>query len=741
MASKVFDSTLVALCFLILAWMPQAQASHLTLRVGVYPNPPKIFQDESGALSGILGDLLQQIAVEEHWRIEPVACEWDDCLQALIAGELDLLPDVASTPSRQNQMRFGQQSALLSWSQVFRHQHLDLDSLLDLQGRRIAVLQSSVQWEVLRGLSNDFNLDVEFLPFMRLEDAAAAVAKGEADALASNHFFGGYYAQVYDLYPTSIVFLPSRLYFVAPLTADPLPLTRIDHWLETWRKDQNSYYYQTLKKWQQLHLHPAVPTSFWLGVLFLLLIVILALFLIKHLRFKVQRSQQALLASDQERTRLVFYDSLTQLPNRRLLLERLQHSMLMATRTQSNGVLILIDIDNFHSLNDTLGHDLGDELLVQISRRLESKLRATDTLSRFGGDEFVLLIELLEGDEAQQLHQVNRVLAHKLVQFQQAFQLSSGPYRATASCGVAFFKDAPGNPLELLKCAELAVYEAKQTGRHQVCYYNHRLQEQAHKRAELEEGIRLALEQQAFRLVYQPQFDQQSQLLGVEALIRWQRGEELVSPAEFIPIAESSGLIVPLGYWILTQACQQLASWAQQPATAALRIAVNISARQLQDAQFVDQVRRILLASSAPAQQLELELTESLLLQDLPVSRSKMQQLRELGIRISLDDFGTGFSSLHQLVHLPLDQLKIDQSFVAPLGQDTKAAAVVQTILDLGDNLSLEVIAEGVETEVQYQTLLKMGCEQFQGYYLARPMSLEALEPLLQALKIQDTDR
>ncbi|WP_333606645.1 putative bifunctional diguanylate cyclase/phosphodiesterase, partial [Arsukibacterium sp.] len=425
---------------------------------------------------------------------------------------------------------------------------------------------------------------------------------------------------------------------------------------------------------------------------------------------------------------LAFYDALTELPNRRLFLERLAQAHQLSCRLPQTGAVLFIDLDHFKDLNDTLGHAVGDQLLQQVAKRLAEQLRKTDTLARFGGDEFVVLVTDLQAKSELASLRVE-VLANKLLQcLISDFTLAERQYSISASIGIAMFDDAASVD-ELLQRADLAMYDAKNRGRNQLCFFNHQMQAQASERTQLLAGLRQALNEQQFFLHLQGQYDSQGQLLGAEVLLRWQYAEHgLISPADFIPLAESSNLIIPIGNWVLRQSCEILAQWRYMTQRQHWHLSVNISVRQLQATNFVSTVADILQSTGADGANLVLELTESQLLEDVEQVINTMQQLRQLGVQFSLDDFGTGYSSLSYLKRLPLSQLKIDRSFVRDILIDSNDEAIVKTILALGEALELQVIAEGVESAAQHQALTMLGCQQFQGYYFARPSLLQDLK-------------
>jgi diguanylate cyclase (GGDEF)-like protein/PAS domain S-box-containing protein len=426
---------------------------------------------------------------------------------------------------------------------------------------------------------------------------------------------------------------------------------------------------------------------------------------------------------------LAFYDPLTGLPNRTQLQERLREVMKTSFKNRSHAALMLIDLDYFKTINDTLGHDMGDALLMQVAQRLLGCIGAGDSVSRLGGDEFVVLLAGLGKDKPDAVAQVENISQQILSALDHPYLLNDVAYRSTASVGVTLLSGHLVSTDILMKQADLAMYKAKAEGRNAVCFFDPAMEAAVMARAELERDLREAIDEQQFVLHYQAQIAEGDQLSGAEVLVRWlhpQRG--MVSPLEFIPLAEETGLILPLGTWVMETACRQLAGWADDPVMEALTVAVNVSARQFQQSDFVEQVIAVLASTGARPQRLKLELTESLLAANLHQIVEKMRALKEIGINFSLDDFGTGFSSLSYLKLLPLDQLKIDQSFVRDVLTDPNDAAIATTIIALAKTLGLAVIAEGVETDEQRSFLAGAGCHAYQGYLFSRPLPVAGFE-------------
>jgi len=437
-------------------------------------------------------------------------------------------------------------------------------------------------------------------------------------------------------------------------------------------------------------------------------------------------------ATEREIQRLAFYDALTGLPNRLLLMDRMRQALATSQRTHNGGALLFIDMDNFKTLNDTLGHDKGDLMLQQVGQRLKTCVRDIDTVARLGGDEFVVMLEALSAQPEELAVQARHVGEKILAALSSGYQLGAYLYRSTPSIGIAPFQGQDANVGELLQQADLAMYQAKAAGRNTLRFFNPQMQAVVNARADLEADLRTALAQHQFSLHYQPQVNQQGQCMGVEALLRWQHPERgVVLPKQFIALAEETGLILMLGRWVLHTACELLARWRHDPALCHLTMAVNVSSRQFRSASFIHDVERVLAITQAPAQLLQLELTESVLVEDMEATIASMVALRDLGVCLALDDFGTGYSSLAYLKRMPLCQLKIDQGFVRDLLTDPSDAVIVQAILGLSHNLGLDVIAEGVETAEQHAALLQAGCPAFQGNLFSLPLPVQPLEVLL----------
>ncbi|WP_044409100.1 putative bifunctional diguanylate cyclase/phosphodiesterase [Thiomicrospira microaerophila] len=439
-------------------------------------------------------------------------------------------------------------------------------------------------------------------------------------------------------------------------------------------------------------------------------------------RDAVERRKQA----EAEAFELAFYDSLTHLPNRRLLIERLTHALALNHRTKQISALLCFDLDNFKSINDAQGHRAGDQVLVELAERLLEWAQNQNHIARIGGDEFVVVLDALGSDQEQAASKAEQAAEQLRAYLNQPYFIKGERYFSTPSMGIVLFTGKNETIEDLLKQSETAMYNAKSNGRNRISFYDPMMQQVLVERAAMEVALREAIEQSQFELFYQPQVDQAQLVVGAEALIRWHHPERgQVSPGDFIPLAEETGQIKQLGAWVLETACQQLKVWQKNHATAHLTLSVNVSAQQFKEVSFVQQVKQLIDQTQIRPQNLKIELTESTVLESVNEAVEKMRQLRGIGVKFSLDDFGTGYSSLQYLKRLPLDQIKIDQSFVKDINEDVDDAVIVQTIIAMSHALGIEVIAEGVETQAQKHLLERQGCRFYQGYLFGKPCPIK----------------
>jgi diguanylate cyclase (GGDEF)-like protein/PAS domain S-box-containing protein len=431
---------------------------------------------------------------------------------------------------------------------------------------------------------------------------------------------------------------------------------------------------------------------------------------------------------------MAFYDNLTGLPNRILLQDRLKQALAQSHRNHQHGAVFILDIDHFKVVNDTLGHLIGDELLKVIAKRLTACIREEDTISRMGGDEFVVLLADLGEDKNKALSHATNVGDKIIHNISEPITIHDHNLQITVSIGIAMFPDDTDNITELVKLADNAMYKVKKSGRNNYHFVTPSLQKEADKRLYIQHGLREALKENQFRLFYQPQINFKTQAVsGVEALIRWVDPHKgLVQPNDFIQISEETGLIIPIGTWVLEEACRTIDAWNKLPSPPAPYLSINMSVRQFQQKNFTSEIRRVMLKNGVKPQQLELEITESVLIHNLEDSKRKLFELKDMGVRLAIDDFGTGYSSLQYLKNLPIDVLKIDQFFINDLTMGANDEAIVQTIITLAKNLNLWVVAEGVVSKKQYDYLKLIGCDSYQGYYYSKPVPGDELLDLIE---------
>lgn len=437
-------------------------------------------------------------------------------------------------------------------------------------------------------------------------------------------------------------------------------------------------------------------------------------------------------ASEEKIKNLAFYDTLTELANRRLLAERLDHAIAMQARTENYGALLFLDLDNFKLLNDTQGHGVGDELLIEVAHRLKACVRETDTVARLGGDEFIVLLGEL-GTASDSVAVQVKTVAEKIVSIlAEPYILSSVVHNCSSSIGIVLFCDSGATAESVLAQADTAMYAAKKSGKNTYRFFDPAMQQELEQRAKFESALRQAINNKQLKLFYQPQVDDKKQMIGVEALIRWYHPEMgLILPVQFIPLAEETDIILIIGHWVLETACAQLKAWRSQPLARNLSIAVNVSAKQFYQPNFVDEIRELMQQYSIEPKQLKLELTESMVLKEMDIAIEKMLELKSIGIVLAMDDFGTGYSSLSYLKNLPFDQIKIDKSFMDDIKKNNNDAYIIHSVITLGKLMQIAVVAEGVEDTEQDELLKSLGCTVFQGYLFGKPVPVEELENLL----------
>lgn len=828
-------------CLAIIASLAVAKAAVAqpsTLRIGVYENPPKLLLID-GQISGIFGDLILQIASREGWQIEAIPCTWNECLQLLQRGDIDLMPDVALSNERDDTLLFHETPFLHSWSQLYGKRTLKVTTLLDLNKVRIAVLENSIQETYLADITKNFGLDVTLVPVSSFDEGFQAVLWDRAEAVAANHLYGDLKARDLGLEPTPVMFQPARLFVVATQPEMQPILDKIDEHLQEWQEDPQSPLYVTLKKWRaNLGETELFPWALVLGLVSALVLVFGVSLLLRRrvkqrtlelahselklntildsveayiyikdrdLRYQyankkvcdylgttpqqiIGQTDEVLFdaetwahlrendlrvitegprVSDEEENvtkngdnhhflsvkfplhnaqgeiyalcgistditehihikeslnQLEYYDSITGLANRKLLLQNLEHAVTSAQRTGYEGALVAIDLTHFTIINETFGHAAGDKLLQEVALRIRARIDETDTAARLGSDDFVVILEDLSQDTDQAVMEVRNWAREILESLAQPYELDDIKHSTTASIGITMFSDSPDDVSGLLKNADLAISEAKAQGGGSIRFFNPTMQETISRRMLIESALRRAVQHQELEAYLQPQVNEHGEVIAAELLLRWTDPDlGTICPAEFIPIAEASGLIIPIGTWVIEQACRTLRDWQQIDALKHIPLAVNISPRQFRHGGFVAHVEHCLREAHLPEGMLELEITEGMLIDNIDITVKRMCKLGDLGVRFSLDDFGTGYASLAYLKKLPLYQLKIDQSFVRDMLTDANDEVITKTIIALAENLNFSVIAEGVETVKQLEHLKALGCKKFQGYLFGKP--------------------
>lgn len=437
----------------------------------------------------------------------------------------------------------------------------------------------------------------------------------------------------------------------------------------------------------------------------------------------------ALKWAEEEISKLSYFDPLTGLINRTRLLMLLEHSVRRSVETQRFGALLMIDLDQFKVINDTLGHQAGDELLIRIAERLQDLVRPMDNVARYGGDEFVVVLATLGEDAGRAATTVQRMAQSILSGLEDTYRIQGSDYFSTCSMGITLFGEGAADTVELVKQVDIAMFQAKDTGGNTICFFDPAWQAAVSERAALLQELREAIREHQFELYYQPQLDVDGVLIGAEALVRWHhpvRG--VVSPIEFIPLAEQNGLILALGHEVLELGLVQLKKWQQVPQYRNLKLSINLVPEQFYEEGFAKSLMALLQERGIDPTLLMFEFTESTLMDNLQLAKLNMQRLNEIGVHFAIDDFGTGYSSLTYLSELPLDMLKIDQSFVHNIGIKPKDTTIVRTIIDMAYTLDMAVLAEGVETEAQHKFLLGHGCTMYQGYLFGRPVPAAQFE-------------
>ena len=729
----------ITVCICLVTLLP-AQAfstpEPIKVRVGVEQNPPLSYFDESRHPTGLMVDLLSYVALQDGRQLEYVPCLWDACLDKLKRGDIDLMATIAHSSERAQLYDFNDITVVNLWGQLYVGKDSSISSYLDLEDKRIAVVNNETHATAFRRLIERFGLHATYIVVANFQEVFEAIQAGRADAGVVGSIFALAKEDGYNVKPTQILFNPIEVRYAATKGKHSRLLADIDRQLLELKGDRQSFYYHCFERWLGIPQKGALPV-WWRPVLLvgataLLLVVLVAIALraqVKRRTVHLEREIEERKRYEVELVRQATYDSLTGLPNRVLLCDRLGQAMVRAARYGTIVPVMLIDLDNFKYVNDTLGHDAGDDLLCRVASRLREAVRENDTVARLGGDEFVVLPTDLSTDNE------TITFAEKLQETLAApFRLGEQEYFVTFSMGVAMFPQDGDTSEKLMKYADAAMYHAKEQGKNNFQFFTEEINRRAHDRLEQEARLRRALEREEFLLFYQPQVDMKSGTIsGVEALLRWQPlGEGIMPPDSFIPLLEETGMIVPVGRWVLQTACRQASQW-EQDGLGVITISVNVSSRQFHHEGFCADVVEALEDSGLKPERLRLELTESLLMVDAAGAAVKMHSLAARGITLSIDDFGTGYSSLSYLRNLPIHELKIDRSFINMVTENSADATLVNTIIGMAESLNLRVVAEGVETFGQYNFLSEQRCHEIQGFYFSKPLPPESFEGLVRS--------
>jgi len=706
------------------------------IRVGVWKNPPVVVQQDDGQWGGISIDVLKSIAAQHRWKLKFVDGSFSQQLENLEQGKIDLLSAIAYSKSRARKFLYTQQPLISNWGLVYVRPGSYIGSLTDLQNHRVAVMSKNIHNSAFQDLLNKFDIQVKIVEKDSFAEVMSSVQKGEVDAGVVNRLFGAKNSSQYEVVESGIVFNPINIHYA--LSSNALSTIRniIDHDLGEYKTDPNSVYFQSLQHWLRITPKSRFPMwVMWLlaGMLSsLLLMFILNFFLRKQVALRTNELQVEIdeRRQAQERLdRLAFYDSVTGLPNRVAFYDKLKTLLSNMQDTNSGIAVFFVDLDRFKTINDSLGHDIGDILIEKVAKRLRACLRDQDDINRFGGDEFVAIIPT-SGD----IHSIRDIAERMLQCLALPVDVGLTNIYTSASIGIAIYPSDGRSGDVLLKSADIAMYHAKAQGGNNYQFYNEELSTNVRRRLSLETRLRQALENNELRLHYQPIIELATQRpVGVEALLRWEDPDRgIIPPDEFISVAEETGIIIPYGEWVLDTACEQVQKWSTM-GMGELVLAVNVSARQFEHHRIHEAVSTALNNSGLSAAQLELEITERIFLNLRENVREVMERLRLDGVRLAIDDFGTGYSSLSYLKQLPITTLKIDRSFVKDVPRDKDDVQIASTIMMMAHGLDLDVVAEGIETEEQLNFFIKRGCGRAQGYLFSKPLPAAEMESWLLA--------
>ena len=671
------------------------------ITVSYYDNYPQCFQDEDGLPQGIFVDIMNEVASEEDWELAYEYHTIEEQLTLITEGKIDLGVAVAYSDARASRVYFHGETIYSSWGQIFVGADVSaVDSLESLATYRIALVRGNIYSIELEESFEFLGLEKNFLYVDGFTDVFKAIDAGKAEAGAVPRAFGLLNMDNHWVKATTLAIRPTKLKIIGALGQEN-QLAGIDRWLLGVQADSNSKYYDILSRWLREEVQDEVVPG-WLPWL----LGIGAVMSISSLGF-VYFLRKMVTKQTRELTYLAYHDSLTGLPNRRSM-----NRLIEENRLEEGYDFLLIDLDQFRRINDLYGHEIGDQLLIEFAARVESELPKMGILSRLNGDEFTILLPRGQGES----------MARKLIKtMQNPIEVGTENFEIEMSMGLANSPEDGDDYDTLTQKAEMAMYQAKKKGNEKIQWFQAEMEEKLHQTHWYLNDMREAIERGEFYLVYQPIVNTHSQkMVGVEALLRWQHEEKLIPPSVFIPIAEQSGLIHKMGDWVVREAVSQMIAWRGQANTPQF-MSINLSAVQLNRKGFIDHLDAMVEGLGANKSKIHFEVTENAEIEKIDRSRIALESLKRSGYRISLDDFGMGYSSMNYLKELPIDTMKIDQSFIREIGLDRETEILIEELLIIASRLNLMTIAEGVETEEQWLFLKKNHCPMIQGYYFGRP--------------------
>ncbi|MFK8010422.1 MAG: EAL domain-containing protein, partial [Marinicellaceae bacterium] len=827
----------------------ETEKEKILFKIGVSDNPPIAFINDKNELDGFIVELFNTIALKENFEIEWVTDEWKNLLDRTQNGELDMITSIGYSEERNVYLEFSKESFVNSWSNIYIPKFTTIDGFLDLNKRKIGVLEGDINGEIFILRCQQFELDCQAIEKSpTYSNLFKKVANNELDAVVTNNIAGNWFAKKYDVFNSNIIFNPGLTYVAIPKGKSSTLLELYDQYLSQWKSSPNSVYYEAKTKWLSPQSKPALTKEIYYSIIGLILFAILSLLtalafryqirkrvnelsirneqfsqiinLVPHIIYVAEDNGNILLANknaseyfgltkdeierckidelkntvsegtsflndnnlsqninssqpqevevvdyldneyslliskmpfkmsnenhmanvtvavditqvkkyQQQIVQLAHFDSLTKLPNKSLFKEQILESIQEHKANKNFGAVMYLDLDSFKNINDSQGHLIGDLLIKTVAKRIQSLLDDNKSLSHFGGDEFTINFPNISHDLILTKRAVHKFCEMVLEEIAKPYKFQNRTFQITTCIGVVIYPE-DGNSVELLmQRAEAALNKAKQKGRNCLQIFDNQLELSVISNHKLETDLRLAVENSDFNIVFQPLIKgARGQIVGAEALLRWEHSTlGHINPGKFIEIAERIHLIVKIGYWVIEKVCK-LIKQNIDDGHGEFFIAVNVSVMQLKDNNFHKRIAELMREYKIPSNYLEIEITESVLMEDVELAIKIFNQLKSLGIKISIDDFGTGYSSFGYLFRLPIDKIKIDQSFVRNLPLDKNSVTIVRTIIKMAKELEINVLAEGVENMQQLEFLDAEGCKYFQGYLFHKPMNYDQL--------------